>query len=83
MHDQDYVMDSYLMVMLRSTTGPYGRPVIEVTYGEMMLSFHRLVWEMIARKEWLGCWRDASLMFEYPGQHQCGHSVYYFLIFNI
>ena len=28
-------------VMLRSTTGPYGRPVIEVAYGEMMFSFHR------------------------------------------
>ena len=31
-HDHDYVMDFYLMVMLRSTTGPYGRPVIEVAY---------------------------------------------------
>ena len=29
------------MVMLRSTTGPYGRPVIEVAYGEMILSLHR------------------------------------------
>ena len=28
-------------VMLRSTTGPYGRPVIEVAYGEMILSLHR------------------------------------------
>ena len=27
--------------MLRSTTGPYGRPVIEVAYGEMMISLHR------------------------------------------
>ena len=26
----DYIMDFNLMVMLRSTTGPYGRPVIEV-----------------------------------------------------
>ena len=30
-----------LMVMLRSTTGPYGRPVIQVAYGEMILSLHR------------------------------------------
>ena len=37
------------MVMLRSTTGPYGRPMIEVAYGEMILSLHR------------GCMRDDSL----------------------
>ena len=36
-----YVMDLYLMVMLRSTTGPYGRLVIEVAYGEMIFSLHR------------------------------------------
>ena len=46
--DHDYVMDLYLMVMLRSTTDPYGRPVIEVAYGEMIFSFHR------------GCIRDDS-----------------------
>ena len=34
---------------LRSTTGPYGRPVIEVAYGEMILSLHR------------GCMEDDSL----------------------
>ena len=28
-------------VMLRSTTGPYGRPVIKVAYGEMILSLYR------------------------------------------
>ena len=28
-------------VMLRSTTGPYGRPMIEVAYGEMIFSLHR------------------------------------------
>ena len=40
-HDHDYVMSFYFMVILRSTTGPYGRPVIEVAYGEMLLSLHR------------------------------------------
>ena len=40
-HDLDYVMDFYLMVMLHSTTGLYGRPVIEVAYGEMIFSLHR------------------------------------------
>ena len=34
-------MDFRLMVMLRSTTSPYGRPAIEVAYGEMILSLHR------------------------------------------
>ena len=29
------------LVMLRSTTGLYGRPMIEVAYGEMLLSLHR------------------------------------------
>ena len=28
-------------VMLRSTTGLYGRSVIEIAYGEMILSLHR------------------------------------------
>ena len=36
-------------VMLRSTISPYGRLVIEVTYGEMILSFHQ------------GCMGDDSL----------------------
>ena len=39
--DHEYVMDLYLMVMLRSTTGSYGRPVIEVAYGEIIFSLHR------------------------------------------
>ena len=36
----DYVMVSVL-VILRSTTGPYGRPMLEVAYGEMLCSLHR------------------------------------------
>ena len=39
--DHDYDVDFHVMVMLRSTTGPYGWPVIEVAYGEMILSLHR------------------------------------------
>ena len=39
--DYDYNTDFHVMVMLRSTTGPYGRPVIEVVYGEMIFSLHR------------------------------------------
>ena len=30
----------YYMVMLRSTTGSYGRPVLEVAYGEFFFVFH-------------------------------------------
>ena len=41
LHDHDYVMDFYFMVILRSTMGPYGRPMTEVAYGEMLLSLHR------------------------------------------
>ena len=42
-------MDFKLKVMLRSTTGLYGRPSIEVAYGEMILSLHR------------GCMGDGNL----------------------
>ena len=41
LYKYDYVMNFNLMVMLRSITGPYGRPVIEVAYGEMIFSLHR------------------------------------------
>ena len=40
-YDHDYDVEFHLMVMLHSTTGPYGRPVIKVAYGEMILSLHR------------------------------------------
>ena len=32
---------SWFSVILRSTTGPYGRPITEVAYGEILFSFHR------------------------------------------
>ena len=41
LYKYDYVMDLNLMVMLHSTTSSYGRPVIEVAYGEMIFSLHR------------------------------------------
>ena len=55
-YNHDYDVDFHLMVMLRSTTGPYGRPVVEVAYGEM-----------IARKEWLEYRHDTSPMLDIPG----------------
>ena len=60
-------MDFNLMVMLRSTTGSYGRLVIEVAYRETIFHFTEVVWEMVAREEWLGCRHDASLVFDIPG----------------
>ena len=41
MYDHEFDTDFYLMVMLRSTTGLYGRLVIEVVYREMIFSLHR------------------------------------------
>ena len=39
--DNDYDVDFHVTVMLRSTTGPYRRPMIEVAYGKMIFSLHR------------------------------------------
>ena len=54
-------------VMLRSTTGSYGRPVIEVAYGETMISLHRGCLGDISSGRVLGCRHDASPMFDIPG----------------
>ena len=40
LHVYDYVIVSVL-VILRSTTGPYGRSIVEVAYGEMLCSLYR------------------------------------------
>ena len=47
--DHDYDTIFHVTVMLHSTTGPYERLEIDVTYGEMILSLHR------------GCMGDDSL----------------------
>ena len=52
---------------LRSTTGFYRRSEIEVAYREMIFHSTKAVWEMIARKEWLGCRHDISPMFDILG----------------
>ena len=67
MYKYDYVVGFNLMVMLRSTTGSYGRPVIEVAYGETLFNSTEAVWEMVAREKWLGCRHDASPMFDILG----------------
>ena len=55
-------------VMLRSTTGPYGRTCDRNRIWENDDSLHRgcCGW-WLAREEWLGCWHDASPMFDIPG----------------
>ena len=63
----DYDTGFYVMVMLRSITGPYGRPMIEVAYGEMILSLHRGCIGDDSSEKWLGCRHDASFMFDIPG----------------
>ena len=41
MFDHDYDVDFHLTMMLHSTTSPYGWPVIEVAYGEMIFLLHQ------------------------------------------
>ena len=40
LHD-DLMRGHIDLVILRSTTGPYGRPRLEVAYGEMLCSLYR------------------------------------------
>ena len=65
-------------VMLCSTTGSYGRFVIEVAYGEILFHSTETVWELVAWEEWLGYRHDALPMLTYPDQHQCGLNVLFF-----
>ena len=67
MYKYDYVVGFNLMVMLRSTTGSYGRPVIEVAYEETIFHSAETIREMVAWEEWLGCQHNASPMFDIPG----------------
>ena len=52
---------------LRSTTSSYGRSVVETAYGEIMSHSTETVWEILARKKWLGFQHDASAMFDILG----------------
>ena len=40
-----------------------------------------VVWEMITQEEWLGCWHDASPMFDIPGSTPVWAQYIYFLDF--
>ena len=54
-------------MMLCSTTGSIGQPVIEAAYGETMIHSTETIWEILAWEEWLGCRHDASLTLDIPG----------------
>ena len=51
---------SCFMVILRSTTGPYGRPIAEVAYGEIVFFTPPRLYGRWAREEWLGCRHDVA-----------------------
>ena len=71
-------------VMLRNITGSYGRPVIEVVYGETMIHSTEavVVGDYLGKSDWgVGMMHHPCLT--YPGQYQCRLRIYYFLIFKI
>ena len=71
----------YIMVILRSTTGPYGRPRIEVAYGEILFSLYRGCMGGDSLERVVGVSTCCRPCWTYSGQHQCGLNVYYFLGF--
>ena len=73
----------FLWWWLRSTTGPYGRPMLEVAYREMLCSLHRgcMGVDSSGRVVGVSTWRRPC--WTYPGQHQCGLTIYYFQDFLI
>ena len=81
LHGHVYVIDFYYMVILRSIMGPYGRPMIEVVYGEILFSLHRSCMRDNSSGRVVGMSTCCRPCWTYPGQHQCGRNVYYFLDF--
>ena len=75
--------NDFLWWWLRSTTGPYGRPMTEVAYGEMLFSLHRGCMRVDSLGRVVGVSTWCRPCWTYPGQHQCGLTVYCFLDFHI
>ena len=73
----------FLWWWLRSTTGPYGWPMTEVAYGEMLFSLHRGCMGVDSSGRVVGVSTWCRRCWTYPGQHQCGLTVYCFLDFHI
>ena len=70
-------------VMLRSTTGPYGRPVIEVAYGKMILSLHRGCMGDDSSKRVIGMSACCIAHARIPGSTLVWAQLHYFLVFMI
>ena len=51
---------------LRNTTGLYERLMIDAVFGEIMIHSTEVVWETLAREEWLGCRHDTSPIIDIP-----------------
>ena len=64
------------IVILRSTTGPYGRSMIEVVYGETLFSLDRGRMGDDSSGRVVGVSTCCRLCWTYPGQHQCGLNVF-------
>ena len=41
--------------------------MLEAVYGETIIHSTEVVWEILAREEWLGCRHDTSPMVNIPG----------------
>ena len=65
------------MVILRSTMGPYRRPMTEVAYEEMLLSLHRGCMGVDSSERVVGVSTWCRPCWTYPGQHQCGLNVFF------
>ena len=80
----DHDMSFHLIVMLRSITGPYGWPMIEIAYGEMIFSLHRGCMEDDSSRRVVGVSAWCITHVWHTRVNTSMGSVYiYFLIFNI
>ena len=82
LHFHDYVMVFYLWWYYVVLRVPMDDLLQRSHMGRDYVHSTEAVWELIAREEWLGCRHDVAHVWTYPGQHQCGHSAYYFLSFH-
>ena len=72
----------FVLVILRITTGPYGRPMLEVAYREMLCSLHWGCMGVDSSGRVVGVSTWCRPCWTYPGQHQCGLTVYRFFYFH-
>ena len=71
----------YFMVILRSTTGPYGRSMIEVAYGEILFSLYRACVGDDSSRRVVGVLTYCRPCQTYPGNTSIGSMYIIFLIF--